>query len=223
MRDISITKKSNPIVYLSGPMRGYNDFNYSEFCDAEETWAEQGWSVLNPANNESGLNRYDLMRLDIKQILNSDAIAMLEGWEGSDGAITEHRIAIDLGLLIFDAKTGAELPSPEQHIEPNILQSAQALVYGEKQRDYGHPFDIMSATGRKWSANIQRWLEASGLDIIDLNNFDFPNIPPEIVAMCMIDLKTLREINTPKSDNQVDIAGYAATIEMCKERRRSIE
>ena len=47
-------------------------------------------------------------------------------------------------------------------------------------------------------------------------------ITPEQVGLCMIGVKLSRQCNKPKSDNMVDAAGYAETVDWVleeKERR----
>jgi hypothetical protein len=79
----------------------------------------------------------------------------------------------------------------------NILTEAAALVYGARQQDYGHPLTNFQQTGKLWAAIL-------GLD----------SITPMQVAMCLIAVKISRQCFSPKRDNLVDIAGYAATAEL---------
>jgi len=92
------------IVYLSGPMSGLEDFNYPAFHDAAKRWRAKGWSVISPADNFGGdvaLPKEHYMRMDIAQVLQADAIVMLDGWRMSQGAQLEHDIASAIGLEIF--------------------------------------------------------------------------------------------------------------------------
>lgn len=84
----------------------------------------------------------------------------------------------------------------------NILEEANKLVYGDRNEDYGHPFDDFSKTATMWSMILGT------------------EVTPEQVGLCMIAVKLSRQINKPKRDNLVDLAGYAATIEMIEEYRR---
>lgn len=86
----------------------------------------------------------------------------------------------------------------------NILEEANSLVYGDRQASYGHPLDDFERTAKIWSAILGHEVTA------------------EQVGLCMCAVKISRQCNKPKRDNLVDLAGYAATVEMViseKERR----
>ena len=84
----------------------------------------------------------------------------------------------------------------------NILQEAQALVYGARNADYGHPADDFAAVAKAFNAYIKKKYNIACL----LESTDVP-----IFQMIV---KIMREANKPKRDNLVDIAGYAATLEI---------
>lgn len=77
-----------------------------------------------------------------------------------------------------------------------ILEEAQSLVYGDRQAAYGHPLDDFSRTAKMWAAIL-------GCEVT-----------PEQVGLCMCVVKISRQLNRPKRDNLVDLAGYAATVEL---------
>lgn len=77
-----------------------------------------------------------------------------------------------------------------------ILEEAQSLVYGDRGASYGQPLDDFSRTAAMWSAILG--CHVSG----------------EQVGLCMCAVKISRQVNKPKRDNMVDLAGYAATVEM---------
>lgn len=93
-----------------------------------------------------------------------------------------------------------ELVAREAHV--TILQEAQALVYGACSADYGHPADDFAAVAKAFNAYIKKKYNIVNL----LESTDVP-----IFQMIV---KIMREANKPKRDNLVDIAGYAATLEM---------
>lgn len=83
-----------------------------------------------------------------------------------------------------------------------ILQEAQALVYGARNADYGHPADDFAAVAKAFNAYIKMKYNIVNL----LESTDVP--------IFQIIVRIMREANKPKRDNLVDIAGYAATLEM---------
>lgn len=83
----------------------------------------------------------------------------------------------------------------------NILEEANRLVHGDRQADYGHPLDDFSKTALMWQAIL-------GVPVT-----------AEQVGLCMIAVKISRLCNRPKRDSVVDIAGYAATVQMVTEER----
>lgn len=122
--------------YLSGPMRGYKEFNFPAFDAAEVEMRAQGWEVISPAQMdraaeaigpdekewEFGSEQMDaaidrdfaaLRALDPE----TDAIVMLPGWERSVGATAELAIARWRGLRIIfapGAGPGRVLPTGAQ-------------------------------------------------------------------------------------------------------------
>ena len=88
----------------------------------------------------------------------------------------------------------------------NILDEAKRLVCGDRQASYGHPWFDFSRTGKMWAAIL-----------------GIPFISPEQVALCMMAVKISRLCNSMKRDSMVDIAGYAATLQMVAERRALLE
>jgi hypothetical protein len=83
----------------------------------------------------------------------------------------------------------------------SILQEAQRIVHGARRQDYGHPFDNHSNTAALWSAYLE-----------------IP-ITPEQVCMLNILQKVSRSKQSITRDTLVDIAGFAANVELVDERR----
>lgn len=93
----------------------------------------------------------------------------------------------------------------------SILEDAAAAVHGPRNADYGHPLDNHSATAAMVAAYLsRRYGVALPLDAQDVCAFNILQ-------------KVSRLANTPgHRDSLVDIAGYAANIEMAvdeQERR----
>jgi hypothetical protein len=111
-------------IYIAGPMRGYEDFNYPAFHEAERILVSIGWDVVNPAKmDEEELDKkegVDPLTFDpheshedqdtLRTLLARDllaiaekctAIYMLDGWEKSRGALAEWHLAKALGIKIY--------------------------------------------------------------------------------------------------------------------------
>jgi hypothetical protein len=93
-------------------MRGYDEFNFPAFDKAAVMLRREGWLVLSPAEHDRlcGFDQkrsldeqpaFDItlaFRWDIQSLLQVDAVYFLKDWEPSQGANTEHAIAVSLGL-----------------------------------------------------------------------------------------------------------------------------
>lgn len=88
-------------LYLSGPITGISD--YRERFDREaKRFIGAGWAVVNPATLDlgPGATWEAYMKVCIPMLCPCDEIFMLEGWEASDGAKEERRIAKMLGIPV---------------------------------------------------------------------------------------------------------------------------
>lgn len=99
------TIKSDPVIYLSGPMTGYPEFNFPAFRTEANRLRREGYRVVNPAEHgqQLGLSWADYLRKDIELLMKCDRIHLLPGWANSKGARLEHHIAIELGLEVTGA------------------------------------------------------------------------------------------------------------------------
>ena len=85
----------------------------------------------------------------------------------------------------------------------SILEEDQKIIHGDRRDDYGHPLDNHGLTAALWAAYL-------GCDIT-----------PEDVCF----MNELQKISRAKTggiitrDTLVDIAGYAANIEMIQDER----
>lgn len=122
----------NPTIYVAGPMRGYENWNYEAFDRQAKALEEVGWKVINPGEMDReysqelvdttpfdfdpNLNYHDqeflrkVLARDMNFICNEcTAIYMMRGWEKSKGAKAEWTLAKALGLDIF-----YEVPLPPE-------------------------------------------------------------------------------------------------------------
>jgi hypothetical protein len=90
-------------IYLAGPMRGYDEFNFPAFKAAAAALRKQGHHVFNPAENSAhDADIRTCMAIDTAWICNSaEGIALLPGWKGSKGARAEFALAEAIGLPMF--------------------------------------------------------------------------------------------------------------------------
>lgn len=99
-------------IYLSGKITGREKDDYTrQFARAEQFYKSGGFDVVNPvkigeeilkANPKATYS--DIMAADLKALADCTHIALLEGWEDSQGAKTERVEALKLGLEIMYLK-----------------------------------------------------------------------------------------------------------------------
>lgn len=89
------------LVYISGPMSGYENKNRYSFMRAENELHKLGYETLNPARLDQAnpnFTYHDFMKRDISELLKCDAICLIPGWENSKGALCEKVVADSIGL-----------------------------------------------------------------------------------------------------------------------------
>ncbi len=197
-------------VYLSGPMRGLEDFNYKKFHALAAELRSQGHEVFNPAETFGGdqtRKPKEYLRVDAEELSRAlpdgesyyEALVVMDGWENSKGVAFEMAVATGYEIPILDVYTFQKLKIPE-----TILQEAQRIVHGDRNQDYGHPYHDFSRTAKIWSAIL-------GVEVT-----------PRQVSLCQIGVKISRECNRPKRDNRVDICGYAETLDMVDQYEKQL-
>lgn len=89
-------------IYLSGPMTGLPFLNFPAFHAAAARLRAQGYTVVNPAeiNPDATLPWAECMRADIKALCDCHTLALLPGWENSQGAHLELHIAHRIGIRV---------------------------------------------------------------------------------------------------------------------------
>ena len=111
-------------IFISGPMRGYAEFNFPAFAESAAYWRSQGHTVFSPAEHEESLGfvstgllgtseelaglTFDLRRALRDELCwlldNADAIVVLDGWEESSGARAEVATAKAIGIPLLHVK-----------------------------------------------------------------------------------------------------------------------
>lgn len=107
-------------VYIAGPMRGYDEYNFPAFDRAAKEWRRAGWQVVNPAELDrvAGMSEFtplpedpaefqkvlrEVFTRDLVALATCDAIALLPGSANSKGVHVELTLAKFLKLDIYDA------------------------------------------------------------------------------------------------------------------------
>ena len=115
-------------IYLAGPMRGIPEFNFPAFFAITEALRAQGHEVFNPAERDNehhgvdiskgnstgdealaastfGFNLREALGCDLAWICaHAEAIALLPGWQNSNGATAERAVGVALNLKILEVE-----------------------------------------------------------------------------------------------------------------------
>lgn len=89
-------------LYLCGPISGrpYDDA-FESFQNAERALNDRGFEVTNPMKlTRNGMPREMCMKIVIPELLKCDGVVLLGGWDESNGAILEHHLALECGLMV---------------------------------------------------------------------------------------------------------------------------
>jgi hypothetical protein len=101
-------------LYLAGPMRGYDQYNFPAFIEAAARPRAEGHEVWSPAERDMEEDGFDpardkhksmahYMEHDLPAVCRADAVALLPGWEKSHGACLEVVVAYSIGKDLYAA------------------------------------------------------------------------------------------------------------------------
>jgi hypothetical protein len=164
---------SLPKCYVSGPMTGLPYFNFPSFEAAAELLRCSGWFVYSPRENDSaagiepdpegklspdGPRFKDLMRKDLWQTCDSDALFVLPGWEYSAGAQIEVDVAHRVGVPVYSLLSGRKIEAAPY--VPHEFSSRSVGYDGEASQNGGEggptpvdpPFVPALDFGPEWRA-----------------------------------------------------------------------
>ena len=102
----------NKLVYIAGPMRGQDDYNYPLFREVAAELRKHGYQVVNPTEIGDYFGRPEeiatnerlrdlVLSIELQCLVRCDAICLLDGWENSEGARKELHAALEHGLEVM--------------------------------------------------------------------------------------------------------------------------
>ena len=226
-------------MYLSGPMTGYDDYNYPAFHAAAAALRGIGEAVVNPAESFGGDQRLSFdtyMRHDLKTILQDcDCIVVLPGWEDSPGAVLEVAVGVALGYGILSLKSTSPVvvesvfPLHDKHRDRlaclfgigEWAPEAKPTTGPEPMTTWAEAEDgLLKAADHIVNGDRQRTYghpmehhEATAAMwsayLGRVNHLPDLRVRPEDVSMLFVLDKVSRVGGGDKVDNVLDIAGYA--------------
>ena len=113
----------------------------------------------------------------------------------------------DLSEMVHDITTAK--PKKLKAIKPktSVLEEAQNIIYGDREKTYGHPAKNLKTIANMWNAYMNNMDDAGTYKVT----------AKDVAAMMML-VKVARFANDPSHrDNLIDVCGYAALIERCDE------
>lgn len=148
-------------VYIAGPMRGYDHYNFPAFDAARDLLWSLGHDPVSPADMDRDVGITEdselpegftqtALRRDFAAVLMCDAVAFLPGWEASSGARAERNVAESIGLPCYRV-----IPESRQFYRESLIGiSGYARVgkdtlasfivgHGYEQRSFAAPLKQM--------------------------------------------------------------------------------
>jgi hypothetical protein len=106
-----MSENCNIKIFISGPMTGYENYNWDKFNEIERKLKENNIDCINPVNvckkykKEkvlTSLITYNMMIEEQLELLKTcNHILLLDGWNKSIGAKHELRTALDNDLIVI--------------------------------------------------------------------------------------------------------------------------
>lgn len=106
----SFNRDDLPVIYISGPMSGYPEYNFPNFNEAARRLRYFGFPVINPADfgAHPGKNWRDCLVRDLATLGHADLVMLLVGWDDSKGAGLEFDVACQLGIPCVESEDFVE-------------------------------------------------------------------------------------------------------------------
>lgn len=116
-------------IFISGPMTGFEDWNYPKFNDVASKLRAQNYRVVNPAENLGGdpsMDRPWYLLHDLKQLFDCESVLLLGRWWESEGSQMEAHVAWQLEKDFFYWKKETLYPVRVKFWEHN-----PSMIYDE--------------------------------------------------------------------------------------------
>lgn len=112
------------VLYLAGPMTGLPRWGFDLFTEAAAALRVAGYTVASPHEHDlangfdpdsdgAGFDLHAAMRWDVDAVLRADGVALLPGWERSQGVSVEITVAAAVGARIETVETWLDLATLE--------------------------------------------------------------------------------------------------------------
>lgn len=130
-------------IFISGPMTGFENYNFDKFNEVAARLIRAGYNVINPVNICKKFKQEEVIKSkeafdamvaeqQVAERERCDAILLLDGWELSLGVRLELQTAIELKFRIFLEKDLSWLCDDDKESEED--QKVDSLHY-ESLRD----------------------------------------------------------------------------------------
>lgn len=121
---IMTEQQRKPVVFIAGPMTGYQDYNRAEFDAEASVLSDRGFTVLNPAILPDGLEHQQYLAITLAMLEQADSVFLLDGWEKSRGAMQGFQRGRELGLVfMFQSWETATLAIMHNRYSPREVTS----------------------------------------------------------------------------------------------------
>lgn len=154
-----LKRKSTHRIYLAGKMSGLPNHNFDTFNHAAKCLRSQGHTVFNPAESFDGkqdLDRAEYFRHDLVELTKCQSIAVLPGWEDSEGALTELMCGLQLGLPIKELRLDEQEWVIGFDVDRNLILDELNLW---SERPYGRHYIPSHVTIYKGKGGEAYWID----------------------------------------------------------------
>ena len=183
--------------YICGPMSNLPNLNFAAFEEAtkrlrslgHEVWSphehpaagfdESNWSV--PDGYRAG------MKLDLPAVLDSEAVAVLHGWQASKGAALELQTAMLCNIPIVDAVT----------LEPIAMSGTKFLGYV----GHRHYYELLEEIASIHSTKNQDYAGVGGDPLSNFKLTERFGVSPEAGVLTRLSDKVERVYNLFKKES----------------------